>query len=496
MHTYQDYLDLMHRIADLRYASAVLQWDQETYLPEKGADRRGQQIATLSEMSHELFTQPKNLDLLTGLENRRDLSDKERRNVQLTLQDYQDQTKFSPAFVRTLSEAVQKSFHSWMKARQENNFKFFEADLQDLIQLKKEEAAMAGFKEHPYDALLDQHDKGSCVSLLDPIFQQLESPLKSLLDAIAAQPQVNNDFLFQHFPDQDQWALGIQIIEELGYDLKAGRQDRSEHPFTTNFNNKDVRVTTRVDEHDLSNMLWSCIHEAGHALYEQGLPDDQYGLPLGEPVSYSIHESQSRLWENHVGRSRAFCNHYFPLMLQKFPEALKNIDALDFYKAINKVTPSLIRTEADEITYHFHVMIRYEIEKELIGGKLQARHIPEAWNHFYKKYLGVDVPDDKRGCLQDVHWSHGSFGYFPTYSMGSFYAAQFFNQAKRSIPDLDNQIQHGQFAPLLQWLRTAVHQHGRYYNSEELCKKITGEGLNIQYFMDQMQEKYKAIYNF
>jgi carboxypeptidase Taq len=243
-------------------------------------------------------------------------------------------------------------------------------------------------------------------------------------------------------------------------------------------------------------MVWSCIHETGHALYEQGLPDEAYGLPLGEAASLTIHESQSRLWENHVGRSKAFCEHYFPVLQQYFPEQLKDVTVESFYHGINQVAPSLIRTEADEVTYHFHVMIRYELEKQLLGNTLSTNDIPAWWNEHYQQYLGVQVPDDKRGCLQDVHWSHGSFGYFPTYSLGSFYAAQFYAKASANIEGLENQIQRGETGALLQWLRTRVHQHGRMYTSEQLSEVVSGEVLDIQHFLGYLLDKYKDIYKF
>jgi carboxypeptidase Taq len=278
---------------------------------------------------------------------------------------------------------------------------------------------------------------------MDKTFDEMLPSLKELLNKIAAAPQVNDSFLQQIFSKQQQWDWGMHMVKELNFDFEAGRQDISEHPFSTSFNSADVRITTRIDENDFGNMTWSCIHETGHALYEQGLPSAQYGLPLGEACSYSIHESQSRLWENNVGRSKPFWNHYYPQLAQQFPEQFKNINLDAFYKGINKVQPSLIRTEADEITYHFHVYIRYQLEKALIEGFLKTGDIPAFWNDQYKQLLNITVPDDKSGCIQDVHWSHGSFGYFPTYSLGSFYAAQFFSTAKQQIPDLENKLSDG-----------------------------------------------------
>lgn len=493
---YQEYLEYMHKVADLRYASAVLQWDQETYLPPKGATIRGQQIATLSETAHNWFVKDTFGGLLEKLSSENGLTEDEKINVLRTREDYLRQKKCSSAFVRKLSEATTQSFHSWIKARKENNFSLFQEDLSLLVALKKEEADLLGYEQHPYDALLDDHDKGSTVAELDPLFSALAKPLKELLEKIKNAADIDNSILTQHYPSSTQWDFGMQIIKDLGYDMEAGRQDIAEHPFSINFNNKDVRITTRIDENDLGNMLWSCVHEVGHALYEQGLPDGQYGLPLGEAASYTIHESQSRLWENHVGRSEGFINHYFPLFKKYFPEQLKNTEARDLYKAINKVTPSLIRTEADELTYHFHVMIRYEVEKLLIGGELNAKDIPSFWNEQYEKFLGVKVPDDKTGCLQDIHWSHGSFGYFPTYSLGSLYACQFYRSAKKELPDLDHAIANGSFNPLLKWLRSKVHAEGRRYTSGELCQKITGETLQPAYFLEYLLGKYSNIYHF
>ena len=493
---YSEYVGRMNRIADLRFAAGLLQWDQETYLPPKGAAKRGQQIATLTELSHQLFTDQQLGTLLDQLLERDDFAHKQKRNIQLSHEDYTRQQKIPAEFVRRLSETVNRSFHSWMQARKANDFNLFAGDLADLVALKKEEAQYLGYSNHPYDALLNEHDKGTNVYLLDTVFSQVKAPLKQLLDKITAAPEIDDSFLRRHYPRDQQWALGMELLRRLGYDFEAGRQDISEHPFSVSFNNQDVRITTRIDENDLASMTWSCIHELGHALYEQGLPGEEYGLPAGEAASYSIHESQSRLWENHVGRSKAFCDHYFQLFVQYFPEQLRDISADDFYRAINKVKPSLIRTESDELTYHFHVMIRYELEKKLIEGTLDTRDIPAYWNEQYNSYLGVDVPDDSRGCLQDVHWSHGSFGYFPTYSLGSFYAAQFFQTAVEKDETVSHDVSAGRYENLLAWLRNTVHQHGRVYTSEALCHKVSGKTLDINYFLSYLLDKYKKIYNF
>lgn len=492
---YEQYTAQMRKIADVKYALAVLQWDQETYLPAKGADLRGQQMATLSEIAHQLFADEQLGVLLNELSAANGLTPAQQCNVALTLEDYEKNKKYTPAFVRRLSESTSKSYHAWIEARKQNDFSVFEKKLEDLVVLKKEEAYILGFKQHPYDALLNEFEKGATVEWLDTVFDELQPPLKAFLSTIAQRPQPEDDFLRRHFEKDAQWQFGLEMLKRIGYDFEAGRQDISEHPFTTSFNAMDVRVTTRIDENDFTSMTWSCLHEGGHALYEQGLPAAQYGLPLGEYCSLGIHESQSRLWENCIGRSRAFIEYNIPLIRQYFPQ-LKQAGAGQLFAAVNKVKPSLIRTEADELTYHFHVMVRYALEKKLIEGSLATKDIPQFWNSSYKQLLGVDVPDDKNGCLQDIHWSHGSFGYFPTYSLGSLYAAQFFAAMQKIHPRLLNEIGAGDYSNIHHWLQTHVYQHGRAYTSSELCNKITGEPLQLKYFMQYLTDKYKAVYHF
>jgi len=491
---YEEYKERMHRIADVKYSMALLQWDQETYLPPKGAGIRGQQIATLSEIAHRLFIDEKLGKILNELMDKNELGENEKRNIELTLEDYTKNKKYSSAFVRKLTEQVNRSFHAWMEARKQNSFPIFEKELAPLTELKKQETDILGYSHHPYNALLNEFEKGSTVQLIDKTFADLLPSLKTILEKIKNKPQVNDSFLKQYFPKQQQWDWGMYLLKQLHFDFEAGRQDISEHPFTINFANSDVRITTRINENDFSSMTWSCIHEAGHALYEQGLPADQYGLPLGEAASLGVHESQSRLWENNIGRSLLFWKHYFPELQKKFPEQLAKLSVEEFYKGINKVEPSLIRTEADELTYHFHVLVRYELEKKLIDGSILTKDIPAFWNEHYETYLGVKIPDDKNGCLQDVHWSHGSFGYFSTYSLGSFFAAQFYSAIEQSVTDLNNGIEKGNTVPVLQWLRKSVHLHGRKYTSGELCERMTGKALDTRFFLDYLLQKYSLIY--
>lgn len=495
MKLYEQYKAHLRKLADLKNAQAVLQWDQEVYLPPKGASLRGQQIATLSEQAHALSTDEKLEHILKELIDSQELKEPERKNVMLSWEDFSKQKKYSPEFVRTMSEAVSKCYHSWIEARKQNSFSVYEKDLDHLIDLKKQETEILGYSAHPYDALLNEYEKDCTVALLDKTFTALHPSLKELLNLVVAKKQVDDSFLHQFYPSQKQWDFGMSLIRKLGFDFDAGRQDISEHPFTTSFSRNDVRITTRIDENNFGNMTWSCIHETGHALYEQGLPESEYGLPSGEYASLGIHESQSRLWENNVGRSLNFWNHEYSTAKSFFPDQLSSVDVNGFYRGINKVEPSLIRTEADELTYHFHVMIRYELEKMLMEGSVSTHDIPAQWNDLHEKYLGVKVPDDKRGCLQDIHWSHGSFGYFPTYSLGSLYAAQFFAAAKRQMPQLLHEIESGNTKNLLAWLRQNIYPWGRLYTSEELCRKATGEGLNTRFFLDYLLDKYGKIYD-
>lgn len=492
---YETYKGKMQQIADIRNAIAVLSWDQETYLPEKGAAFRGQQITTLSSLSHELFTAGQLGELLETLNKEKQALDPvAAKNIALSLEDYQKNRKYPASFVAELSHTTNECYHAWINARKEGSYAVFQPVLNRMVDLKRKEADILGYEGHPYNALLNEYERGATTTMLDKVFADVKTALTPLLRSIEQRPQVKKDFLHLHYDRKRQWEFGIKILKAMGYDMAAGRQDVSEHPFTTSFNPQDVRVTTRIDEKDFGNMTWSCIHEGGHALYEQGLDTAAYGLPSGEAASLGIHESQSRLWENNVGRSLVFWEHHYPQLQQLFPDNLGTVSLQDFYKAINLVQPSLIRTEADELTYHFHVMVRYEIEKGLLDGTYQTKDLREIWNSYYKDFLHVSVPNDTQGVLQDIHWSHGSFGYFPTYSLGSFYAAQFFATAQQQIPGLTGQIAAGRYDELLTWLRQQVHRYGRYYTSNELCEKITGQPLEFKYFLEYAKQKFGDIY--
>lgn len=491
--TYQDYLDTTQKIADVGNAIAVLSWDKEVHMPKNGVKFRSQQMATLAGIRHELFVSERFGEILEYLSTA-ELNEQQAKNVALSLKDYRREKSYSTEFVIRCSKTISETYHAWVAARKANDFGVYRDALTKMIAIKREEAELIGYKDHPYDALLDEYEADCKTADLVVLFADVRKQLVAFVNRIKEKPQVETAFLSRFYPKDKQWAYGLEVLKNMGYDFDSGRQDISHHPFTTNFSPQDVRVTTRVDEHDFANMLWSCIHEGGHALYEQGLLSENYGTPLAAAISLGIHESQSRLWENNIGRSLLYWTANYAGLQATFPENLQDISVTDFYNGVNKIAPNLIRTEADELHYHFHVLIRFELEKALMEGKIEVKDLDKAWNAKYKEYLGVDVPDANHGILQDIHWSHGSLGYFPTYSLGSFYAAQFYQQAVKDIPNLEVNIQAGNTQPLLDWLREHIHQYGRFYTAEELCIKITGEKLNFKYFMDYAEQKYGAIY--
>ncbi|MEC4677813.1 MAG: carboxypeptidase M32, partial [Nitrospirota bacterium] len=409
--------------------------------------------------------------------------------------DYHHATQLPSDFVRTLGLETSLAHEVWIEARKTNDFSLFVPNLKRIIALKKQETEYLGYAESPSDALMDSFEPGMTVSKISPLFESLKAKLVPLLQKIRQSEIKADEGLFRlAYDPQKQWDFGLSVLKTMGYDFERGRQDRSAHPFTTSFHPTDVRVTTRIDEHDLLSSLFSSIHEGGHGLYDQGLSKEYYGTPLGDSISLGIHESQSRLWENSVGRSRAFWTYFFPKLRETFPQNFKNIDFETFYTAINGVRPSLIRVESDEVTYNLHVMLRFEIERLIIEDNLPVEELPEVWNEKMESYLGIRPETDTDGVLQDVHWSGGAFGYFPTYTLGNLYAAQFFNQAKKDMPDLEKNIAAGNLLPLKSWLNDNIHRWGRQYSSEQMVQRVCGEAPNPDYFTDYLEEKFSKIY--
>ena len=495
MKDYNDYLNYSRKIYDVYMSMSVLNWDMETYMPKNGNTFRAQQLSTLANIAYDLATDSKYGILLEKLLANNSLSPNQKRNVYLSNKEFLKKQKYSSEFIQRESNLISTAFKDWRIAKEKNDFSLFRESLKDIVELRKEEVELLGYINHPYDVLLDKYEPNLTTNDVDLIFNDVKDNLVPFITKITQNNKIDDSFFYQNFDWQKQWDFGIELLKQMGYDFDSGRQDISAHPFSSHFSPEDARVTTRIDKNNLSEMIWSCIHEGGHALYEQGLLTENYGTPLGNSISLGIHESQSRLWENHVGRSLSYWKNNFSLLKSYFPEKLKNVDCKMFYNACNNVKSSLIRTNADELTYHLHVLIRYEIEKGLIEGSIKVDELPFIWNNLYKKYLNIDVPSDSKGVLQDIHWSHGSFGYFPTYTIGSFYAAQFYNQASIEIVDLDSKIENGETKELLKWLREKIHQHGEKYDAKYLCKRITGEELNFIYFMNYAKDKYSKIYN-
>ena len=492
---YNDYKEYSVKIYDIRMAMSVLNWDQETKMPKNGSKFRAQQLSTLANIAYELSTDDKYGKLLETLNNDQSLNSDQKRNIFLSRKEFLKNKKYSSDFIVKQSKLISKAFNDWRFAKEKNNFKLFQNSLKELVELRKEECELIGYNNHPYDALLDRYEPNLTTKDVDLIFQDIKDKLVPFIKRIAENNHVDESFFYQSYDYNKQWDFGIKLLKQMGYDFDSGRQDISAHPFSSHFSPQDARVTTRIDENNLSEMIWSCIHEGGHALYEQGILTENYGTPLGNSVSLGIHESQSRLWENHVGRSLEYWKNNFSSLKSLFPEKLRNIDYYKFYEATNNVKPSLIRTNADELTYHLHVLIRYEIEKGLIEGSYNVEDLPSIWNKKYFDYLGINVPNDSKGVLQDIHWSHGSFGYFPTYTIGSFYAAQFYHKASYEIDNIEKKIVNGDFTELLGWLRNNIHKHGERYDAKVLCERITGEELNFKYFMQYVTKKYSKIYN-
>lgn len=494
--TYEGYKAHLQKIAHLNSTMALLSWDQETNMPKKGAAIRAQQLSTLSTMVHELFTDLRFENLVNHLLAKSCFGFKEMRNLQLTKESIEENKKLNSDFIKRAAIARSEAFQSWEQARKEERFSVFIPSLQKIVDLEKEKAELLGYNDHPYDALLNLYEKDSTVHQLKQVFTQVKNHIVPFIKEISANEQVDDSFLYQYYNKDAQFDFSLELLNFMGYDFDAGRQDLSTHPFTINFSAHDVRLTTRVNEYNLSEVIWSTIHEGGHGLYEQGLPINHYGLPSGEYVSLGIHESQSRIWENNIGRALPWWKFLYPKLQKVFPEQLGDVSLDQFYKAINKVQPSLIRTSADELTYHVHVMIRFEIECSLMEGVIEVTDLEEVWNEKYQDYLGVTPDKPTEGILQDIHWSHGSLGYFPTYSVGSFYAAQLYAQAEKDIPNLDEKLAQGKTKDFLTLMRKKIHQHGKLYPADQLVERFSGESLNIKYFMDYAHEKYRKIYGF
>lgn len=484
-------------IAHLNACLALLQWDQEIHMPVKGGEPRSKTISYLSVLVHEKILGLNEGKMLACL---RKEAATHPTHASVVIREawrtYEREQKLPAAFVQELSALCSLSQTAWAEARKTDDFSLFLPKLKRLVELKRQEAEYIGYKKSPYDALLDAYEPGLTSEHASNIFSELKAFLTPFVRSLAKSPYQppKPNIAKGKFPIEEQRALNEFIAKKIGFNLEAGRLDVSTHPFTTSFHPHDVRLTTRYDETNLLYALGSTIHEVGHGLYEQGLPAEHFGTPLGESISLGIHESQSRIWENMIGKSQAFWQYFYPHIQKRFPKPFASIPLETFYRLINRVEPSLIRTEADEVTYNLHIIIRFEIEKGLIEGKLQVKDLPKIWNEKIKEYLCIKVPNNRLGVLQDVHWSMGAFGYFPTYALGNLYAAQLYHAAKEKLPTLDKDLKKGNLSPFREWLRTNIHAHGKCFTSEALIKQVSGEPLQVKYFTEYLQNKYRAIY--
>jgi carboxypeptidase Taq len=490
---YENFKAQLQKIALLSSTAGLSSWDQETHMPINGAELKAQQIGLLSGIIHDMRTDKKIIDITNILMEDKTLTEVQQCNVSEYHRNLQKSLKLSRDFVEEMQSTVSVSYPAWHKAKTENKFEIFAPHLEKIIKLKQEETKLLGYTEHPYDALIDEFEAGLTTQEIADLFSDVKTKLVSYVNKIVQQPFPSDAFFHQNFDKQEQIAFGKQVLQKIGYDFESGRMDQTEHPFCIGLHPNDVRVTYKIKENDLSEIIWGLIHEGGHALYEQGLPADQFGMAAGSAASLAMHESQSRFWENNVGRSASFWKYFLPILKKQFPKQLEKIELNDFYAGSNIVKPSLIRIQADELTYHFHIMIRFEIEKAIIENSVSINEIPQLWNKKYKEYLGLDVPSDSMGVLQDVHWCHGGLGYFPTYSFGSFYAAQFEHTIRKDL-DFENLLEKGDLLPVREWLRENIHKNGMQMHAQDLCKKITGEKLNSAYFMQYAENKYNHLY--
>ena len=495
---YRKLVSTIRDIADIHQAAGLLGWDQQTHMPPKGNDARSRQMAVLAGLAHEKHCDPALGEMLDELYEHPELTDEQRALVRETKRDRDRSVKLPLDLVKELTETAGRAHVVWVDSRKNDDFSAFAPLLGKLVDLKRQEARAIGFEEGgvPYDALLDTYEPGATVQKLDPVISYARDQSVMATQAIGGssrRPKV--EILKKNYPAAQQEAIGYRIIKQMGYDLQAGRLDEAAHPFTSSFDPCDVRITTRYSINWLPSSLFGTIHEAGHALYEQGLPVEHAGTPLGDSLSLGYHESQSRFWENQVGRSRAFWSYFYPELQKLFPENLGSVSLDDFHFAINTVEPSLIRVEADEVTYNLHVVVRYEIEKALFAGDVEVEDLPALWNQKMKDYLGVEPQCNADGVLQDIHWSLGSFGYFPTYLLGNLYAAQWTHAMQKELGDIKNLIENGEFAPIKKWLNENIHRHGRRYTTDELAMRVSGETLNPVYFADYLKERFQELYD-
>jgi len=499
--TYDALVKECKELSLLASTASILYWDQHTYMPPGGVAFRADQLSVISSLTHARFTDPKIGDWLSELEGS-DLVKKEDSveavNVRELRHQYDKQTKLPTDLVEEITRTTSLANEKWVEARQKSDFKIFLPWLEKVMVLEKKKAEAYGYEGEPYNALLDDYEPGATVDDVVEVFKNLRNELVTLLQKVKDAPKKPDVSIVERAYDVGlQKIFGESVAASMGFDFNQGRLDITTHPFCTGIGVGDTRILTRYNPNRLNDALFGTMHEAGHGLYESGLDKaTHFGTPMGESVSLGIHESQSRMWENQVGRSKSFWKYFFPQAQRLFRSSLAGVNVDDFYAAINNVSPSYIRVEADEATYNLHILLRFELERALLTGDLKPADVPGEWNERFKKYFGIEVDKDANGCLQDVHWSAGLVGYFPTYTLGNLYSACFFNKAMEDMPDLYDQFERGEYLKLREWLRNNIHLQGQRYRATKLCEKVTGKPLDYKPLVNYMNAKYGEIYGF
>lgn len=479
---------------------AVLDWDERTYMPRGGVENRADMISLLAGLVHDKQTSPRVGEILDELLN--GIIDKKEDsidagNIRELKHDYDLQVKIPKSLVEELSKTITLSQGKWQEARAKSDFPAFLPWFEKVVNLKRQVAEAIGYEGTPYNAMLDLFEPGTTTDEITRLFAGFRDELVELLGKIESSgKKPDRSIITRDFPIEIQRTFGTEAAAAIGFNFEGGRLDETTHPFCTGFGPGDIRITTRYDKNHFPGAFFGIMHEAGHGIYEQGLPKEHYGTPCGETYSLGLHESQSRMWENMVGRSKPFWKFLFPIAQKNYADSLKDVTLDQFYFAINDVRSSFIRVEADEATYNMHILLRFEIESAFFNGDLELKDVPLAWNEKFEKYFGIKVPDDAKGCLQDVHWSAGLIGYFPTYTLGNIYAAQFFAKADEELGGLHAQFEKGDFKPLLEWLRKNIHRHGRRYRAGDLVQKVTGAPLSHKHLMEYMNKKFGELYGF
>ncbi|GAB4546985.1 MAG: carboxypeptidase M32 [Anaerolineales bacterium] len=487
--------EILGEVSDIYRAASVLEWDQQVNMPPEGGEARGQQVSTLAKIGHQKSTSDELGKLLDELKAESFPTDSdEAALVRVAARQYDKATRVPSSFVAEQAIVTSKAFEAWVEAKGKSDFSIFRPHLEKLVEMVHQYISFFPPADHPYDTLLDDYEPGMKTADVKAIFEGLRPKQVALIKSIAAAKQVKDDFLRKKYNEQKVWAFSETIIRQFGYDFNRGRQDKAPHPFQTTFSVNDTRITNRFENDNPLATLFSAMHESGHAMYEQGSNPSYERTPLAGGTSLAIHESQSRMWENLVGRSFAFWEYFFPQLKKAFPSQLDGVSVKAFYKGINKVEPSLIRVNADEATYNLHIMLRLEMEIGMVEGTMAIKDLPEIWNEKMRDYLGITPPNDAQGVLQDIHWSSGLLGYFSTYALGNMVSAQLWEKINKDIPDLNEQIRKGKFDGLRGWLREKIHVFGHKYDPQDLMTRVTGSKISPDAYVRYLTHKYSEVY--